>query len=488
MFNVGPFSGLADRPLLLANMLSFFRTYAPYQYISLMVLLLIIRIPFLISPLPLLIPELNWMLVGEQMSQGYLLYRDIWDSVSPLSALVYRVLHALFGRSQGALHAMATVVSVFQIVYFNYVMNNRDVYPDRNFWPGLLYALFLHLSFDCLTLSPVLLSTSFLLLAFGTLIKQLERQGVTDEVFEVGIYVGLAALCYLPSAVFIIWASASLLLFTGATFRQHSLTLFGFAFPVAVTVLFYYLNDSLDDFNRNLLASVFRVRQYALSDYRALIVSLVVPLGIGVLGFFSLFNSPNRYVNFQQRCQQIMLFWAFAAVLTIALMPFIAPMGFLIFVPPMAFFAVLYFMNVRKAWLAELTFTGLVALMLGIFYQGALGILPGINVGRLDKLQVKPSPLPGDIRNQKLLVIGEDLSAYWQNRPATPYLNWDLAKYDLRNLDNYEAVVNVYAHFREDPPTYIIDRENVVEKLFQRAPALGAMYRPTNTPGVYQRR
>lgn len=469
-------------------MLSFFRTYAPYQYISLLVLLLVIRLPFVVSPLPLLIPELNWMLVGEQMDQGHLLYRDIWDSVSPLSALVYWLLHALFGRSQGALHVAATVVSVFQIVYFNYLMNNRDVFPDRHFWPGLLYGLFLHLSFDCLTLSPILLSTTFLLLAFGTLIKQLNRQGVTDEVFEVGIYLGIATLFYLPSAVFIIWASASLLALTGATFRQHSLTIFGFAFPIAVTVLYYYLNDSLDDFNRNLLSSVFLVRQYALSDYGTLIVSLLVPIGVAVMGFLSLFNTSNRYVNFQQRCQQIMLFWAFAALLTIALMPFLAPMGFLILVPPMAFFAVLYFQNTRKLWQAELTFLVVVGLILGVFYQGALGLLPGTTLGRLTNLQVKPSPLPANIQQQKLLVIGEDLSAYRNNRPATPYLNWDLAKYDLRNLDNYEAVVNVYDHFRSDPPTYIIDRENVVQKLFQRAPALAAMYRPTQTPGVYQRK
>jgi len=249
------------------------------------VLLFAIRLPFALTPLPLLIPELNWMLVGEQMNQGYLLYRDIWDSVSPLSALIYWCIDATFGRSQGAYHVAATFVAIFQVGYFNYVMNTRDVYPDRNFWPGLIYALFLHLSFDCLTLSPVLLSTSFLLLAFGTLIKQMDRQGATDEVFEVGLYVGLAALFYLPSTVFVFWAALSLLFFTGATFRQHSLLLFGFAFPVAATVLFYYLTDSLDDFNRNLLSSVFRVRQYDLSDFQTLLASLFLPLTIGAMGF-----------------------------------------------------------------------------------------------------------------------------------------------------------------------------------------------------------
>ncbi len=428
------------------------------------------------------------MIVGEQISQGNLLYRDIWDSVSPLSALVYWGMDALFGRSLIALHGAATLVAVFQVVYFNYLINTRDIFPERTFWPGLIYMLFMHLSFDCMTLSPVLMSTCFLLLAFGTLVRQMDRRGATDEVFEVGFYIGIAALFYLPSALFIIWAVLSLLFYTGATFRQYSLSLFGFLFPFAATILFYYLFDGLDDFNRNLLAAVFRVRQYSLSDFQSLLVSLFIPLGLGVLGFVSLFNRAGRYVNFQQRVQQIMAIWFVVVVLTIGLMPFLAPMMFLSFVPPMAYFTYFYFEGIRRAWLAELTFTIAFMLILLFFYQGALGLIPGSGLGRLSSLQVQPSPLPNTIRNQRILIIGEDLSAYRYNRLATPYLNWDLSKYDLKNLDNYESVINIFDHFRKDPPDYILDRENVVEKLFQRAPALANQYEKTAITDVYKRR
>ncbi|WP_018621418.1 hypothetical protein [Spirosoma luteum] len=469
-------------------MLRFFQSYFPYQYVSLLGLLLLIRLPLLLHSFPLLIPELNWMIVGEQISQGNLLYRDIWDSVSPLSALVYWGMDALFGRSLIALHGAATLVAVFQVVYFNYLINTRDIFPERTFWPGLIYMLFMHLSFDCMTLSPVLMSTCFLLLAFGTLVRQMDRRGATDEVFEVGFYIGIAALFYLPSALFIIWAVLSLLFYTGATFRQYSLSLFGFLFPFAATILFYYLFDGLDDFNRNLLAAVFRVRQYSLSDFQSLLVSLFIPLGLGVLGFVSLFNRAGRYVNFQQRVQQIMAIWFVVVVLTIGLMPFLAPMMFLSFVPPMAYFTYFYFEGIRRAWLAELTFTIAFMLILLFFYQGALGLIPGSGLGRLSSLQVQPSPLPNTIRNQRILIIGEDLSAYRYNRLATPYLNWDLSKYDLKNLDNYESVINIFDHFRKDPPDYILDRENVVEKLFQRAPALANQYEKTAITDVYKRR
>ncbi|GAB3335615.1 hypothetical protein GCM10027299_44780 [Larkinella ripae] len=467
-------------------MLSFFRVNATLQIVGLLFLLILIRLPFLLSPPPLLIPELNWMLVGEQMHNGNLLYRDIWDSLSPLSALVYWLIDLTFGRSHLVYHVMGTVVAAFQVFYFNWMLNVRDIYPDRNWIPGLIYALFLNMSFDCSTLSPVLLSTTFLLLAFGTLVKQMDRRGATDEVFEIGFYISLASLVYLPSALFIIWALMALLLFTGASFRQHSLLLFGFAFPILLTVLYYYLADSLADFNRNLLASVFRVRQYDLTDFQTLLASLFLPFAMGTLGLLTLFRQTTRYVNFQQRCQQIMMIWVLTALISVGLMPFLAPMLFISFVPALAFFASYYFQTIRREWMAELIFTGVFVFTLLILYQGALPIVSNWELGRLSALQVKTSPIDRHIRDQKILVIGEDLSAYRYNQVATPYLNWDLAKYDLRNLDNYESVISVYDHFRKDPPSYIIDKEGVIKKLFQRAPSLAASYEKTGLEGIYR--
>jgi hypothetical protein len=468
-------------------LLSYFRVNAPYQYVVLLGLLVLIRLPFLLSPLPLLIPELNWLLVGEQMATGKTLYRDIWDNLSPLAAGTYWVLHLAFGRSVTALHLAAAILTVFQIGYFNYLCSARGVFVERNFWPGLFYALFLNMSFDCSTLSPVLLSTTFLLPALNILLRQLERQGATDDVFELGVYLGLSALCYLPSALFVAWAVLSLVLYSGASLRQHVLLLLGFFVPVLLTMLYYYFADGLDELNRNLLTSVFRVQRFGRSDFGNVAIALLVPLVLGGLGVVSLFGAQGRYVNFQQRTQQIILLWLLTALLTVGLMPYLAPMLFVSLVPPMAFFAVLYFQTVRRAWQAELGFLVAVGLVVGVLYQSIWQIVPGVDAGRLRSLRVGPSPEIGLLRNKKLLVFGDDLNAYQYNRPATPYVNWQLARYDLEHLDNYEAVVNVYDHIRRDPPDYILDRQRVMPTLLQRAPALGSQYRLTSRANLYRR-
>jgi hypothetical protein len=468
-------------------LLSFFRVNARYQTISLVVFFLLLRLPFFLGGAPLLIPELSWMLVGEQMGRGFMLYRDVWDNVSPFSGLTYWLIDSLFGRAQWVYQLAAMGVSLVQILYFNYVIHSRDVFPERTFLPGALYALFLNISFDMGTLSPMLLANTFLLFAFGSIVKMLVRREVTTQVFELGIYIGIATLFYLPASLFMIWAFLALLFYTGSTFRHHLLGLFGSIFPLLMVVLFFYLNNGMESLNRNLLTSVFQVKQYNLNDFSSLLASLLLPLGFGIMGFMRIFTTL-RFVNYQTRIQQVMALWFIAAVFTIPLMQFLAPMQFVIFIPPAAFFATHYFQSFKKnSWADELQFTLMGAMIVLIQYQGLRGILPGVSMGKLENLRAKAADLPEQIRGKRILVLGQNSGEYINNDTATPYLNWELASYDLQNLDNFDSVIHVYDNFRKDPPEYVIDKVNIMPKLLNRVPALKKQYIQSPWKGIYQR-
>jgi hypothetical protein len=467
-------------------LLSFFRVNAGYQAVSLVLLFLLMRLPFLWNPIPLLIPELSWMLVGEQMNHGFMLYRDVWDNVSPFSGMVYWLVDYLFGRSQLVYQIVAGTISIFQLLYFNYVIRTREIFPENNYVPGVIYALLLNISFDLTTLSPVLMATTFLLLAFGTLVKMIEKRQVTNEVFEMGLYIGIATLFYLPASIFTLWIFVSLLFYTGATFRHHLLVFFGSAFPLLLFSLIFFLNDGIESVYRNLLTSVFEVKQYDLNDFLSLLVSLFFPVLIGSLGLSRLFRY-SRFSNYQSRIQQIMAIWFIIAFLTIPLMQFLSPMQFSIFFPSLAYFGTHYFQSFKRQWVAEITFMSVFVSILFIQYQGLTGIIPGLSVGRLDNLRAKSALLPAEIKNKRILVIGNDEGEYLDNFSATPYLNWDLASYDLENLDNFDSVIHVYDNFRQDPPDYVIDKENVMPKLLQRVPVLQKKYRPSPWKGIYER-
>ena len=468
-------------------MLSFFRVNAPYQILSLIIILVLLQFPFYIHNPDLLVPELQWMLVGEKMSQGFMLYRDVWDNLSPLSAAVYWGVDELFGRSPIAHRTLANIVIILQAIYFNYISNQRQLFTERNYVPGVLYLLFINVSFDCSTLSPVLMATTFILLAFGTLIRQMQREGVTDEVFELGFYLSVATLFYLPMGLFYLWAFASMLLYTGANFRQHTLAFFGYVFPIALTVMFFFFRNSLDDLSQNLLTSAFRTRQYNLNDFWGVIGTMAAIFLIGGLGFTQTIRHP-RFVNYQSRCQQIMMIWSIFAMLSIGLMPFIAPMQFIIFIPPLAFFSVNFFMLMQRRWLAELLFFAVFATIVFFRYQASF-LDNSFALSKsvlLENLKIKNALLPQQISKQKILVIGNDEGEYKDNFPTTAYLNWELARYDFENLDSYESVISIFDNFTADPPAYVIDKVNIMPRLFKRVPELNKRYQTTQWKGIYQ--
>ena len=464
-------------------MLSFFKVNAVYQIFSLLILLILIRLPVYLVGLPQLIPELQWMLVGEQINKGFVMYSEIWDNTAPLSALVYAGLDGIFGRSQAVYQVAALTLASFQVIYFNVMVNNRNVLSKRNYIPGLIYLLFLNFSFDCCTLSPVLMATTFVLMSFGTMVRQISRLQSTDEVFEIGFLIGLASLFYPPACIFILWAMASLVFFSGATIRQYSLAIFGFLFPLLLTVLFFYLDGSYTAFYRNFISSVFQIRQYNLNDFKSLLITLLIPFGLGVLGFLRLVNTFG-FNNFQVRCQQVMMLWAIAGVLSIGLMPFLAPMQFIIFVPTLAFFAINFFNSFKKQWLAELIFLGIFSTILLIHYQAVYSK----NNGGFVQLKNLKLPEKSDmkIQNKRILVLGDGVEEYKNNYAATPYLNWNLAKYELENLDNYDNVISILRNFEKDSPDIIIDKINLAPKLFKRIPALERRYKRVEK-GIYKR-
>jgi hypothetical protein len=473
--------------LIFTNLLTFFRLNSLFHIFSLLLLVVIIKVPFFGGKLPILLPELEWMLVGEKIHHGSFLYKEVWTNVGPLSAFVYWAIDISFGRVQAVYEFIAILIVYFQALYFTFACNTRQTFLEKNYIPGLVYVILMSLSFDMSKLSPVLLSTTFLLFAFNKLIKQMERrEGVSDEVFEVGLYIGIAALFHQPSMIFIAWSIASLIFFTNANLRQHFLAILGFVLPLFLVGLYFYFYNSLEEFKYNWFSGIFRIKQYTLEDFKSAFIAVTVPISLAFLGFLRL-TQASRYNSYQQRTQQIMLLWSVVSLLGLFLSPNVAPMQFIIFVPCLAYFITGFFLHIKGKFLPEILFTILFLFIVFVQFQGVTPFL-GKGYEQLADMRIKPKELPELMKGQKMLVIGERIDEYTYGKSATCYLNWDLSKIDLENPDNYESIINIFDNFKKDPPTIIIDKQNVIPKIFNRIPALAADYQATKLKGIYQRK
>ncbi len=467
-------------------MLFLFRNTKIFQLVLLTSFFLGLRLPVYLSDAPLLISELGWMLTGEQLSKGFMLYRDIWENISVLSGMVYWGLDVLFGRSQAAYHIVACVIGLFQVLYFNYLCNSRDFFPEATSIPGLVYSVLLNLSFDMFTLSPMLMATSFLLMAIGVIAKMIDRPEVSDEIFEAGIYIGIATLFYLPSAVFYIWAFLMMILYTGATFRHHMIGLFGSGFPLLMVALIFFLNNAIESLNRSLFTTAIQIDSLEASELFPFFAYMLCSIGLGMAGFLKLFGY-NRFTHYQTRIQQVMAFWFILSAFTVLFMDSLAPMNFLVFLPAVAYFVSWFFLSFRKVVRAEGIFLAYFLFSVFVLYQDIFGFIPGLKTGNFEKRVAKAALLPGEINGKKILVLGEDEGEYLNNFAATPYLNWSLSVYDFENLDSFESVIHIYNNFEKDPPEFVIDKEGIMPKLFERIPRLKERYRPAKWRNIYQR-
>ena len=442
-------------------MLRFFKTNAPYQIFSLLVLFLFLRLPQIIYGIPLLAPEFKWMLTGEQLAAGNLLYSDVLDDIGPFSGLVYGIIHFFAGRSATAYHVLAAIICLVHIYYLTLLAHSRQFFQERSYIPGLILCVLYNISFDNYTLNPALMGSTFLLFAFGKLVRQLDESN--DEVFQIGSLIGVATLFFPPFLIFFIWALICINLYTGARLRQQMLIIMGFALPIFFVGLWYYINGQFVDFKQNFIISVITKRQFSFNDFSAFFTVYAIPVLLAVLGFFVAL-SASRFSNFQTRIQQMVLLWLVFGVLSAILMDYFAPHQFVFLLYPLAHFAIIFFTNFKKKMLAEVNFLLFSFMILFVNYQAFLPSLAGTKMVKLEKLRLKENEQYKHIRQKNILVLGNDLSPYLNNKSATPYINWSLAKDQFNHLDQYDIVIKVMQNLERDKPDFIIDQEQILPK------------------------
>ena len=310
--------------------------------LGILVLLIILRLPLMISGIPETLPELNWMLIGEKLGSGNSMYSDVWDDLAPLSAGVYWILDSIFGRSARAHHILSLCVVIIQSYLFNQFLLKNKAYNRNTYVPALIYMVLMNCFFDFNLLSPVLMSLTFLLLSLNNIFKRIDKQTKDEFFLNTGIFLGLATLFYLPSLFFLPALMLSLLLFTASIFRRYMLLLYGFMIPVGSCWAYYYWNGASFEFASFFIGSIGGKDPSGFMDINSVLLIGSVPALFTLLALWKIIR--GRYVIYQVRFQYVMFFIMLSGLLAVMISDPIAPNQAMILVPPLAFFISHYFL------------------------------------------------------------------------------------------------------------------------------------------------
>lgn len=454
-------------------MLSFFRVNDPYRLIAIFIILFLIRIAFLVNPDFVFVQEIKWLLLGEKLADGNLLYKQVWDTTAPFSAFTFGVIHFLFGKSFFAYRIIALGLTFFYSLYFSRILINNNIYLEKTYVPAIIFSLLNCLFIDLFTLSPPLLGLAFILLSLDYMFKLLDKGLQDNQFYNIGFLIGIAALFYLPFASFLVFVMFTMFLYSNTSLRKYLLTVLGFLFPYLTVFIFYSMYYGLDNFFYMYIISFLTIDKFIPVGIENQALLLIVPVLLVVFAMGKLLVAP-RFINYQQKTQQMMFFYLITAGLSYFLIIDIVPSHLILAIPGFTFFATHYFLLIRKKIFTEIAFL----LFMGAIPFLALGIyFKLIDNNFIDYQDMLVSLKEKDkIRNKKIVVLGGDVSPYVDNSLATPYLNWNLSKNHFERLRYFEVVLDAYKNFKGEMPEYIIDQSKSAKKLFDQIPAIEKNY------------
>ena len=461
-------------------MFALFRIQSIDRLLLLLLFLLLTRVGLFLAGLPFVVPEIPWWLVGEKLLQGSLLYRDILDDTPPLVAAVYAGLSLIAPRSELASLIAGTALTFIQALLFNRICTRYGQVDDRSYMPAAMYLLLANLSFDFATLSPPILAVTALLPALSRVFTHIRFGLEEHRIHETGFWIGLASLCYLPSAMFILFVVASFLLYTGTRPRWYAVLGIGFLFPFIIAGFFFYFFNAFEGFVNCYLRAPFTLTKEGHMSFAFMLMLMLPPLALCVWAGLRVFTHRG-YINFQVVSNTVMLFWAAAGLLSYALSTWHQPACLWVMVPAGAYFLAQWSYLVKKGILRELLLTALLGETILALY------VPYLPLAYLHKrfmeqglVYFAPKALP--IEGRKVLVMGHTMQDYLGNLPATPFLDRRLAAPLLDDTTDYEVRFQVYASFKRDMPDVIIDADSTLPAFLRRMPILARDYAPQ--PGM----
>lgn len=421
------------------------------------------------------------MVLGERLSEGHLLYVDVIDDTGPLSAGVFTGLHILFGRSELAYLFLGKIFALFQIYYWNSTLIKYRVFDENTYLPAIIMAALFHFSFDLMYLSPTLLGSTFLLLAFGQLFSHTVLQKESSEsTLLIGIYGGLATGFHWNFVFFLPFLIFTGLAISSFTVRQLFLSIMGFLLPILLILVFYFWNNGLEQ-ALQVWPIVFTYPNYGYQPYLSWLAPGVLPLVLALAGYFigSFFRGAT--IN-QQKQRQLILVWLLFSAGLFFLVKSTATYQLVVFLPAMSYFITQFFLHFNWTLLLRPAFFGLV-LALPIW---------GMNYWQkritLDTSYFVTASYETDQLNQKgLMVLEENPSPYLTHALEGPFLNFHMSVSYLKQEKTLQQKAQVFQMIRLQQPDQVFDQQGLFKALLEELPALKEFYTEVK-PGIYSKK
>jgi hypothetical protein len=252
---------------------------------------------------------------------------------------------------------------------WNAVINKNTLLKQSSNFPAFFFILLASCRPCLIGLYPSLFASFFLMLAVRRLAGSYKKEKALSEVFDAGLFIGIASLFYLPVAVFLVFLWITILIIRSLLWREWVVALVGFALPFGFSLAYHYLFFTPEAFWYNkLVMTIGNYRKHWSFDWHEWLLMLTIgPLCIA--SFLLFVNKMADNVVKTQKMWSLMLWFTFFAAASVVISPQRDARSLVIFAMPVSFVFSNYFLKSKSpVWTEFLFLCLLITVGLNLFF------------------------------------------------------------------------------------------------------------------------
>lgn len=257
----------------------------------------------------------------------------------------------------------AFILTVFQSLLLNRIVNNYNLLPRPTFLPALMYMTLSALLPSFLVLSQALIANFFMLWLIEKFLSIYRKDKAIDVIFDMGMIVGAGTLVYFPFLAMLPLLWFVLIIFRPFNWREWFAGIIGFLTVCLLLAMVNYLNDSWGVFIQTAFPFV-KVLQPAsavdMKDYWVLLPVIII-LFFSLLTISQKLNRSNVHLR---KSYLTLLFMFFFALISVYIKNPYHTNHFFLTVAPVSVFMAHYFISAQKRWFYESVYFILLACIL----------------------------------------------------------------------------------------------------------------------------
>jgi len=247
-------------------------------------------------------------------------------------------------------YIIAAVFALLQAVLLNVMVSRYRLTEEITLFPGLFYLVLMGFSSSFWTVNPLLIANFFLLFAIVELVETYKEYSSADRIFNIGLFIGLASLCYFSYIIFLIFAWIGIGIVRAIQWKERLILIFGFICPYFLVCTYQYWQNELDSFIHNDIMVNLQLLSFSAHDG----LNLWITTGlVGLMILVSIFSYKSYTYKKKIKIQKIIdiLYWVLAvSALSLLIQTQINVQHFQILLPILAIFVSINFVQMSRQW------------------------------------------------------------------------------------------------------------------------------------------